>query len=304
MSLDHLTIACIGLGRMGAGIAGNLQASGCRFVVYNRTSAKMEPFAAVGATPARSAREAASTADFVVTSLMDDQSVYDLLSGEEGILTGLRPGAIHIGTSTVSPGCSTRCAGLHQQHGSHYIAAPVFGRPEAAAAGRLFTFVSGEPEVIERARPVLETYTQSIVALGEDAAAAASLKLAGNFFGASLLEILGEAFALAEKRGVLAPFANMLKGFLAPMAEYIDRIANRNYEEPGFTLDAGLKDVRLILEAAGEVHVPLPFASVIRDKCLAAQAHGLSQQDWCCFTEIARLDAGLPGKIADEAAIR
>ena len=261
MSLDHLTIACIGLGRMGAGIARNLQASGCRFVVYNRTSAKMEPFAAVGATPARSAREAASTADFVVTSLMDDQSVYDMLSGEEG-------------------------------------------RPEAAAAGRLFTFVSGEPQVIERARPVLETYTQSIVALGEDAAAAASLKLAGNFFGASLLEILGEAFALAEKRGVLAPFANMLKGFLAPMAEYIDRIAGRNYEEPGFTLDAGLKDVRLILEAAGEVHVPLPFASVIRDKCLAAQAHGLSQQDWCSFTEIARLNAGLPRKIADEAAIQ
>jgi 3-hydroxyisobutyrate dehydrogenase-like beta-hydroxyacid dehydrogenase len=304
MNLNHLTIACIGLGRMGAGIARNLQASGCRSVVYNRTPAKMDPFVAAGALPARTAREAAAAADFVVTSLMDDQSVLDTLSGEDGILAGLRRGAVHIGTSTISPGCSTRCAGLHQQHSSHYLAGPVFGRPDAAAAGKLLTFVSGEREIIERARPVLETYTQSIVALGEDAAAAASLKLAGNFFGASLLEVVGEAFALAEKRGVLLPLANMLKGFLPPMAEYIDRIASRNYDKPGFTLEAGLKDVRLILEAAGEVHVPLPFASVIRDKCLAAQAHGLSQQDWCSFTEIARLGAGLPRKIADEAAIR
>src|SRR6516225_5655254 len=304
MSLDHLTIASVGLGRIGAGIARNLQASGCRCVVYNRTPARMDPFVAGGAQPARSAREAAAGADFVVTSLMDDQSVLDVLSGEDGILAGFGRGAVHIGTSTISPGCSTRCAALHRQHGSHYLAAPVFGRPEAAAAGKLFTFVSGETEFIERSRPVLETYTQSIVALGEDAAAAASLKLAGNFFGASVLEILGEAFALAEKRGVLLPLANMLKGFLPPMAEYIDRIANRNYEEPGFTLDAGLKDVRLILEAAAEVHVPLPLASVIRDKCLAAQAYGLSQQDWCSFTEIARLNAGLPRKIPDEAAIR
>jgi len=304
MSLDHLTIACIGLGRMGAGIAGNLQASGCRLVVYNRTPARMSPFVATDALPAGTAREAAAGADFVVTSLMDDQSVLDTLSGEDGLLAGLRRGAVHLGTSTISPGCSTRCAGLHQQHGSHYLAAPVFGRPQAAASGKLITFVSGEPEIIESARLVLETYTQSIVALGEDPAAAPSLKLAGNFFGASLLEILGEAFALAEKRGVLLPLANMLKGFLPPMGEYIDRIASRNYDEPGFTLDAGLKDVRLILEAAAEVHVPLPFASVVRDKCLAAQAHGLSQQDWCCFTEIARLNAGLPRKIADEAAIR
>lgn len=304
MSLDHLTIACIGLGRMGAGIARNLQASGCRFVVYNRTSAKMDPFAALGAVPARTAREATAGADFVVTSLMDDQSVYDTLLGEDGILAGLRPGAVHISTSTISPGCSTYCAGLHRERGNHYLAAPVFGRPAAALAGKLFTFVAGTPEVIERARPVLDTYTQSIVALGEDPAAASSMKLAGNFFAASLLEILGQAFALAEKRGVLLPLANMLKGFLSPMAEYIDRISDRNYEQPGFTLDAGLKDVRLILEAAGEVQVPLPFASIVRDKCLAAQANGFSQQDWCSFTEMARLNAGLHRKIASEAATR
>jgi len=294
MSLKDITIACIGLGRMGAGIAQNIQASGCRFVVYNRTPEKTEPFVAAGAKAARTAREAASSADMVVTCLMDDQSVLDTLSGDDGILAGMCRGAIHIGTSTISPGCSTRCAELHAQHGSHYLAAAVAGRPTAAAAGELFTFVAGEPEVIERARPVLETYTQSILALGRDPAAAASVKLAINFFAASILESMGQTFTFAEKSGVLTPIADMMRGFLPPMEEYIDRIANRRYTQPGFTLDAGLKDVRLILGAAGEVHVPLPFASVIRDKCLAAQAHGFSQQDWCSFTEIARLEAGQP----------
>jgi len=292
MSLQDMTIACIGLGRMGAGIARNVQDSGCLFAVYNRTPEKMRPFVAAGAKAASTAREAASGADFVITSLMDDASVFDTLSGADGILSGMKHDAIHIGTSTISPSASTRIAQLHSDHGSHYLAAPVAGRPDAAAAGKLYTFVSGAPEIVERSRPVLERYTQMTTLLGEEPAAAASMKLVGNFFAASLLEVMGQAFAFAEKRGVLGPMTAMLKGFLPPMGEYVDRIAGRNYSQPGFTLDAGLKDIRLILEAAGEVHVPLPFASVIRDKCLAAQAQGFNQQDWCVFTEIARLEAG------------
>jgi 3-hydroxyisobutyrate dehydrogenase-like beta-hydroxyacid dehydrogenase len=296
MSLNNLTIACLGLGRMGAGIARNIQASGCRLVVYNRTPEKMQLFVVAGAKAARTAREASSSADIVITSLMDDQSVIDTLSGEDGMLAGIRPGAIHIGTSTISPGCSVRCAELHSGNGSHYLAAPVAGRPDAAAAGKLFTFVAGDSDVIERSRPVMQTYTQNIIVLGPDPAAAASIKLAINFFAASLLEAMGQAFAFAEKRGVLVPMTDLLKGFLPMMGEYIDRIANRQYTQPGFTLDAGLKDVGLMLSAAGEVHVPLPLASMIRDKCLAAQAHGLSHQDWCSFTEIARLEAGQPAR--------
>lgn len=294
MSLKDLTIAFIGLGKIGSGIAKNVQASGCRFAVYNRTPEKTQPFAAAGARVARSAREAATSADIVITCLMDDKSVLDMLSGEDGILAGLPKGAIHVGTSTISPVATARIAMMHKEHGSHYVAAPVLGRPDAAAAGRLIlTFVAGERESIERVRPVLETYTQRILDLGEDHSRAASMKLAANFFAASLLEIIGEAFAFAEKQGVLAPMKEMLKGFL-PMGEYTDRIADRRFDQPGFTLDAGLKDVRLILEAAGNAHVPLPFASVIRDKCLAAQARGFGQQDWSVFTEISRLEAGQP----------
>ena len=292
MNIKELTIAHIGLGRMGAGIAKNIQASGCHFVVYNRSTEKMQPFVAAGAKAARTPREAASESDIVVTSLMDDKSVFDVMLGEDGLLAGIRGGAIHIGTSTISPGASTHCSRLHTTQGSHYLSAPVLGRPDAAVAGKLFTFVAGKSEIIDRSRPVLDRYTQNIIMLGEDPASAASLKLAANFFAASLLEVIGEAFTFAEKRGVLEPMANMLKGFLPPMAEYVDRIATRRYDQPGFTLDAGFKDVRLILDAAGEVHVPLPIAGVIRDKCLAALAYGLKDRDWCIFTEITRLNAG------------
>jgi 3-hydroxyisobutyrate dehydrogenase-like beta-hydroxyacid dehydrogenase len=219
MNIKELTIAHIGLGRMGAGIANNIQAAGCHSVVYNRSTEKMQPFVAAAA---RTPREGALEADIVVTSLMDDKSVFDVISGDDGILAGIRGGAIHIGTSTISPGASTRCSGLHAVQGSHYLSAPVLGRPDAAAAGKLFTFVAGKSEIIDRSRPVLECYAQNIIVLGEDPASAASLKLAAIFFGASLLEVIGEAFTFAEKRGVLEPLANMLKGFLPPMAEYLE----------------------------------------------------------------------------------
>ncbi len=294
MTINNITVAMIGLGRIGSGIAKNVQASGCRLLVYNRTPQKAQPFVAAGALAARTPREAAFSADVVITSLMGDQSVLDILSGSDGILAGMRAGAIHIGTSTISPTATARIAALHHQHGSHYVAAPVLGRPDAAAAGKLMTLVAAPRDILERARPVLQAYTQRLIELGDDPSRAASMKLTANFFAAGLLELVGQAFTFADKSGVLAPMNEMLRGFLAPMGEYLDRMAERRYDHAGFTLDAGLKDLQLILQAAGEVQVPLPLASLIRDKCLAAQAHGLGQQDWCVFTEISRLEAGQP----------
>jgi 3-hydroxyisobutyrate dehydrogenase-like beta-hydroxyacid dehydrogenase len=292
MELSSQAVSCVGLGRMGAGIARNIQAKCGSLTVYNRSAEKMAPFVAAGASAAKTAREAAAAADVVVTSLMDDRSVMDTLLGTDGILAGMRPGGIHIGTTTISPGASVRCAELHAAQGSHYVAAPVAGRPDAAAAGKLFTFVAGKPEIIERARPVIEAYAQQIIVMGEDPGAAASIKLVGNFFVAGMVELVGEAFALAEQRGVLAPYANMMKTWMPAMREYIERIETHNYGNPGFTLDAGLKDVRLILDAAANVRVRVPVAEIVRDHCVAAQARGMNALDWCCFTEMARVEAG------------
>ena len=278
---------------MGSGIAGNIQKKDFPLTVYNRTSEKTKPFVSAGAAPARTPREAAAAADIVVTNLMDDASVLDTVTGENGILAGMRPGAIHIGTTTISPSLSTRLAALHTAHGSHYIAGPVSGRPEAAAAGKLFTFLAGKPEAIERSRPVISAYADRIIPMGEDHAVANSMKLVGNFMVAGLIELIGQVIVFAEQRGVdPVIITGMIKQYMPAASEYTDRISTRNFGNAGFTLDGGLKDVTLILAAAAEVHTPLPYASLLRDKCLAAQAQGMSQLDWSVLTEISRLNAG------------
>lgn len=288
-----LSVACVGLGRMGSGIARNIQSSGFRLTVYNRTIEKMKPYIEAGATAASTPREAAAAADIVVTNLMDDASVLGAMTGNHGILAGMRPDAIHIGTTTISPSLSKRLGELHAAQGSHYIAGPVAGRPDAAAAGKLFTFVAGKPEWLERSRPVMDAYANRIIALGEDPAVAMSMKLVGNFMVASLIELIGEAYVFAEGRGVdPSILTGMFKQYIPAASEYVDRICARDFGRAGFTLDGGTKDVTLILEAAAEVHAPLSYASVVRDKCLAAQARGMGQLDWSAMTEISRINAG------------
>lgn len=288
-----ISVACIGLGRMGTGIAANIQKAGFPLVVYNRSAEKMKSFVESGAKTTGSPREAAAAADIVVTNLMDDASVIGAVESEAGILAGMRSGAIHIGTTTISPRLSTQLAQMHARQGSHYIAGPVAGRPDAAAAGKLFTFLAGNAEAIERARPVINSYAQRLIVIGEDPAVAMSMKLVGNFMVASLLELIGEAYVFAESRGVdPSILTNMFKQFMPAASEYIDRIGSRDFGRAGFTLDGGTKDVTLILEAAAEVNAPLSYASVVRDKCLAAKARGMGQLDWSCLTEISRLNAG------------
>lgn len=289
----NLSVACIGLGRMGSGIARNIRNAGFELTVYNRTGEKMKPLVEAGAAAARTPREAAAAANIVVTNLMDDASVLSAISGDNGILAGMRPGAIHIGTTTVSPSLSTRLGELHAAQGSNYVAGPVAGRPEAAAAGKLFTFVAGKPEWLERCRPVMNAYANRIIPMGEDPAIAMSMKLVGNFMVASLIELIGEAYVFAECRGVdPSILTGMFKQYMPAATEYVDRICTRDFGRAGFTLDGGTKDITLILQAAAEVHAPLSYASVIRDKCLAAQARGMGQMDWSVMTETSRFDAG------------
>jgi 3-hydroxyisobutyrate dehydrogenase-like beta-hydroxyacid dehydrogenase len=300
MAAEKLSVACIGLGRIGAGIAQSVQRAGHPLIVFNRSPQKMQPLIAAGAKGAQSPGDAAAQADIVLTCLMDDSSVLENMAGENGILAGLRPGAIHIGTSTVTPKASTQFAKLHAQQGSHYVAATFAGHPEHAVAGKLMSFVAGEPAIIERCRPVLEAYTAKLIVLGDKPALAASFKLVVNFFAACLLETMGEAFIFAEKQGVNPEtLSNMIKELLQhpAMPKYVEKIRTRNFDEVlGSTLDGvGSKDLRLISETAADFHVPLPFASVVRDKIIAAQAYGLGQCDWSVFTEIARLNAGPEG---------
>src|SRR5580704_4781140 len=180
MTTAPLSVAFLGLGRIGSGMASSIQRAGYPLVVYNRTQQKMQSLVASGATAARSPREAAAAADIVITCLMDDSSVLENVTGEDGILAGMRPSAIHIGTSTITPKGSTQLAELHEAHGSHYVGAPVAGHPQHAAAGKLISFVAGKPETIERCRAVIDSYTSKMILVGDAPALAASFKLVVN----------------------------------------------------------------------------------------------------------------------------
>jgi len=289
-------VGFIGLGRMGSGMARNVLKAGFTLTVYNRTAEKMKPLIDEGATGASSPREAAAGADAVLTSLMDDASVLDNVTGENGLLAGLKPGAVHIGTTTVSPRCATQLAELHTAHGSHYVAGPVLGRPDAAERKELLTFVAGDPEVIARCRLLFDAYTAGVINVGKEPRLANSMKLAVNYMGISLIDLMGQVYAFGERSGLDAQLLNqMMTAIVAPPAfkGYADRIRARNFDEVGFDLLSGFKDVQLILQASTDTRVPLAYASIIREKFLAAIAHGMEGKDWSVITEVTRINAGL-----------
>jgi 3-hydroxyisobutyrate dehydrogenase-like beta-hydroxyacid dehydrogenase len=290
-------VAFIGLGNMGAGIARNIMRSGFNLTVYNRTEAKMKPFIDAGATPARSPKEAAAGADIVITSLMGDDSVLSVLEGETGLLAGMKPGAIHVGTSTVSPACAMRLAKMHAQHGSHYLSAPVLGRPDVANAGQLVTFVAGEAEAIERCGPLFGAYTRMVRKIPGEQRLANVTKLCANYAAASVIELMGQIYTFADKCGVdLGMLEDLFQATWAHpgLKEYATQIRIRSFDSSdGFAMSGGLKDVELMLRASENEGVALEFAQIIKRKMLEAINGGMSDLDWSGTYEITRRDAGL-----------
>lgn len=292
-----MDIGFIGLGNMGRGMAANLVAAGHTVTVYNRTAAKAEALARQGATPARTVADACG-GQVVVTMLADDAAVDDVVFGAHGVLASLPPGATHVSSSTISVGLSKRLAAAHTKAGQHYVAAPVFGRPEAAAAAKLFVVVAGPPQVLEPLAPLFGAIGQRTFVIAEQQHIANLVKLSGNFLIASVIESLGEALALVGKAGVdPLHYVDILTStlFSAPAYRtYGGLIARREFEPAGFAAALGHKDIRLVLAAADELAVPLPLASLLRDRFLALLADGRGQLDWSAIATLAGRDAGLP----------
>ena len=296
MTTEVKTIGFIGLGRMGSGIAGNILQKGFHLRVYNRTAEKAKPLVALGASLVSSPREAAEGADAVITCLLDDTSVFDTVHGEDGLLAGLKLEGVHIGTTTVSPGCATQLAALHQEHGSHYLAGPVVGRPDAADTGQLLTYVAGDRGAVEQCMPLLQAYTREVNYMGAEHRVANSVKLTINYFVISLVELMGQTYAFAEKSGVDLEFMNTLILMLLEhpaIKGYTQRIRTRNFDDAAFELKSGFKDIQLMLQASTDNQAPLNYGSLIRDKFLTAIAHGMEHKDWSAIYEITRWNAGL-----------
>jgi 3-hydroxyisobutyrate dehydrogenase-like beta-hydroxyacid dehydrogenase len=294
MVMGH-KIGFIGLGRMGAGMAGNLVKAGHEVTVYNRSAGKAEALVALGAKLAGSAAEATGGQEFVVTMLADDKAVAAIAFGE-GIVTALPAGAVHISCSTISVELSEKLAAAHAAADQKYVAAPVFGRPDAAAAAKLNVVAAGAAEVLAACAPVFEAIGQRTFVMGERPAAANLVKLSGNFLIASVIEALGEAMALVAKAGVdKHAYLDMLTStlFSAPVYKtYGGLIADETFEPAGFAAVLGLKDVRLGLAAADELRVPMPFASLLHDRFLTLVATGAGEQDWAALGGLAARQSG------------
>lgn len=291
-----MEIGFIGLGNMGRGMAANLVKAGHSVTVYNRSPGKTEELARQGATPARTVAEACG-GEVALTMLADDNAVDDIVFGDGGVLASLPAGATHVSSSTISVALSRRLTAAHTEAGQQYVAAPVFGRPEAAAAAKLFVVAAGQPQVLESLTPLFDAIGQRTFVVAAQQHTANLVKLSGNFLIASVIESLGEAVALVAKAGVdLLHYVDILTSTLfgAPAyATYGGLIARREFEPAGFAATLGLKDIGLVLHAAEELAMPLPVASLLRDRFLALLADGGGHLDWSAIATLAGRDAGL-----------
>ncbi|WP_067976390.1 NAD(P)-dependent oxidoreductase [Mycolicibacter icosiumassiliensis] len=289
-------VGFIGLGNMGSGMAANLLKAGHAVTAYNRSPAKVEALAQQGATPARTVADACR-GDVAQTMLADDDAVEQVTLGPDGIVASLPPGGTHISSSTISVALARRLTAAHADAGQSYVAAPVFGRPEAAAAAKLFVIAAGAPAVLDVVAPLFDAIGQRTFVVSEQPYTANLVKLSGNFLLATVIESLGEATALVEKAGVdPVTYVDILTStlFNAPAYRtYGDLIARKSFVPAGFAATLGLKDVRLALQAAEELTVPLPLGSLLRDRFLTLLANGGGQLDWSAIATLAERDAGL-----------
>jgi 3-hydroxyisobutyrate dehydrogenase-like beta-hydroxyacid dehydrogenase len=276
-------------------MARNLLRSGHEVIVYNRTRAKAEELAKEGAHIAE--HPAAITADIAITMVADDAALEQIVFDSQGLMAGLPRDGIHVSMSTISAALARRLAQAHRERGQTLVSAPVFGRPEAAEAAKLFIVAAAPAPVVERCRPLFDVMGQKTFTVGEEPVMANVVKLSGNFMIAAVIECLGEAYALGRKYGLPAEtmyevFTNSL--FAAPVYKtYGAIIAQQKWEPAGFRLKLGLKDARLALAAADSAAVPMPVASFIHDSFLSAMARGMGEQDWSALAKLAAERAGL-----------
>jgi 3-hydroxyisobutyrate dehydrogenase-like beta-hydroxyacid dehydrogenase len=295
-----MRVGFIGLGAMGQGMARNLVKAGHTVSAWNRSRERAEALAGDGAIVADSVAAACADAPVVFTMVSDDGALIDVVSGTDdgpGIEESLASGGVHVSLSTISVNLSARLTAAHHDAGQHFVAAPVFGRPDVADAGKLTIVAAGEDAAVAQAKPLLEAMGQKVFVVGTEPVKANVVKLSGNFLIASMIETLGEAYALLRKSGVdPLQFLEIVNGniFRSPIYEnYGTIIAKERFTPPGFTLPLGLKDVRLILAASDATATPMPVASVIRDHLLSGIARGKSGLDWSALAQVVAEDAGL-----------
>lgn len=278
-----MKIGFLGLGQMGTPMAMRLLAAGHELSVWNRTEGRADPLLREGAILAGTPAEAELGADVVITMLFDDAAYERVVFGDNGLMDALSPGAIHVSCSTISVALSERLAAEHTRRGHHFVAAPVFGRPNIAEAGRLWIVAAGADEAIERVRPLFEPLSRGITVVGREPRMAHAVKLGGNFLISAMIHSLSESFVYAEGQGIdpelfMETVNNAL--FQSPFYAAYGKVMLHPPEHPGATIELGAKDLRLLRQAAAARDTSLSLAGNMAEIFAEAQQIGLGSEDW------------------------
>ncbi|MEX1826988.1 NAD(P)-dependent oxidoreductase [Luteibacter sp. CQ10] len=291
-----MRIGFIGLGSMGAGMAANLVKAGHEVTVWNRSPEAAAPLAGQGATVAAKAADAANGVQVLHSMLANDAAVREVLV-DSGVLDALPKGAVHVNHATISVALAQELVQAHEARGIGYVAAPVFGRPDVAAAGNLQMVAAGKPDAVDTVQPLLECLAAKVWPMGDDPVRASIVKIAGNFMIGAAIEAMAEATTLTRAHGVSAKeFLDVMSNtlFAAPVYKtYGGMIAEERYTPVGFKLALGFKDVGLARAAAEARRVPMPFASVLHDTLLESLSRGDADIDWSGMARVAAARANL-----------
>jgi 3-hydroxyisobutyrate dehydrogenase-like beta-hydroxyacid dehydrogenase len=291
-----MNIGFVGTGAMGGRIARNLKAAGHTVRAWDRDGTSLTALAEAGIATAATPTDAAAC-DVLFSMLPNDDAIRDVFI-DGGLVAGLPKGLAHVNCSTASIALAREMTTLHAARGAAYVAAPVFGRPDAAASAELHVLVAGADDAVKRVQPLLDAIGKKIWRIGAEPYKANLVKIAGNFMIASAIEAMSEATALGAAHGL--DRGEMLDLYLEALFPspvyrgYSNLIRHRKFEPAGFRLSLGLKDVRLALSAGEEMDVPMPVASILRDVFLHASAIGYDDKDWSSVSDISLIRSGQP----------
>jgi 3-hydroxyisobutyrate dehydrogenase-like beta-hydroxyacid dehydrogenase len=291
-------IGFIGLGHMGSAMAANLVKAGHDVTVFNRSPEKRRALLELGAHEAAGVADACR-GEVVITMLTDDAALTRIALAKDGVIASLPKGALHISMSTIGIALSKILTQAHAEAGQRFVAAPVFGRPDLAADGKLFIVAAGDPAAVEACKPLFEVLGQRTFPIGAEPAWANLVKLSGNFLLAAAIEALGEAIALVGKAGIdRRAFVDLLTAtvFTGPAYKtYGALIAESRFQPASFAAPLGHKDIRLALVAAKSLRVPMPLGSLLNDRFLRLLSQGGAGLDWAALGGLAAQDASTAG---------
>jgi len=278
-----MKIAFLGTGLMGSAIVPLLLKRGHELAVWNRTKARVAPLVKQGAVAADSPTEAVKQSEVVFSMLMDDQGMEELIFGSYGVIDALPEGAIHVSLSTISVELSQRLTVEHATRKQGFLAAPVFGRPNIAAEGRLWIVTAGKQDALEKVQPLLASFSRGITVVGDKPYKAHALKIGGNFLITAMIASLSEGFVYAESQSIdPALYIEAVNAalFQSPFYAAYGKVMLHPPETPGATIALGQKDMRLFREAAAATNTRTPLADHFQQQLNQAGEAGLRDHDW------------------------